>query len=1073
MTQQVKPLSRMALGGLQEVVDQYVDADVVTDELREVTLKKVIEALDEKRMELLDIVVHLEKVMCDASNPTGRRNAIQFLAFCLRDKAELKLNFKHVETFAKFFENKLSDWQCVEGAVLGIFVLLKRQAALIRTLKHETEKGEVPLAVHLAQQMLKEVHVPSHTQAVRKSVLDTILLLAEDWHDELTMIGPHLGDGIAAAIEEERDPRNLLASFKVVRKVMADFPAASVSREAVTALFDTLSSYFPITFQPPKGDKIGITGDDLREALSQAFCASPRFTDLVVPFLLDASKDIEADVDATVAQAMNTLVFCLEKTSLGSSAAQKHLKDILATARDQVCRTKTTCARDFCRCVVESLKIAMKGVPAGLHPSWVAKDVVPELKEMAEDASKGRMSLASDGARQLLLAAAASHPVIYEYVWSAVMAAFLEDDAKGFSADALTFMEDMLQLRQEGVLSSKQLQPALSGALTTLRSLTPTPAEAEAEPAKALVAAVGLVKRLALAAPEAPSAAEALGALQSALLGGSSSSAWAIWAQQWQKELSSKTYSNECISALVTAVCDLLPTQLERTRSMAPLLLKFGITEMAQWVPLTLPRLLAFAAQSLAGSEATAATAQDTELSHALLKRAAEVFQSQDANGHKETLLAFADALDRGGKSFAMALAKALGLPSSVPHIAAGLTTDRCEGSLPSVDIILERAEASRRFLRSLMRHLPPDQAKAMQRRLLEFVALNSREPLANCIGLLPGILPDACVHSWTFCRKTMAAVCRCASGADPDLANSPGAAGAETLALEALEALVESCPKEEVPILLENFRDTFGKLLRGGQAALTEKEGLGATLCWASVTAALLRRDNAQQQAAAFLEALLSALDQEAPVGPFVPMAFRVLAPVKVESAKASRAKLPPLALQQLSRTVLPSLIARTKGVKAVQTAAWAKRAALESAVALLAGLSPEVACNDCSEELRFCTLTSLKRLKEDPEATVFAAQVLQLLVRAIQKQQSWVEDDLHSVVTPICELCSSHRVPLVRLGCFQVLIALIQQAFGHLAPFKKQIQAGCKNGVEDRCREVRLLAVAALNTWHCVGSQ
>ena len=34
--------------------------------------------------------------------------------------------------------------------------------------------------------------------------------------------------------------------------------------------------------------------------------------------------------------------------------------------------------------------------------------------------------------------------------------------------------------------------------------------------------------------------------------------------------------------------------------------------------------------------------------------------------------------------------------------------------------------------------------------------------------------------------------------------------------------------------------------------------------------------------EAAAFLEALLNALDQEAPVGPFVPLAFRVLAPVK-----------------------------------------------------------------------------------------------------------------------------------------------------------------------------------------------
>lgn len=31
-----------------------------------------------------------------ADMPLDVRNAIQFLAFCLRDKAELKLNFKHV-----------------------------------------------------------------------------------------------------------------------------------------------------------------------------------------------------------------------------------------------------------------------------------------------------------------------------------------------------------------------------------------------------------------------------------------------------------------------------------------------------------------------------------------------------------------------------------------------------------------------------------------------------------------------------------------------------------------------------------------------------------------------------------------------------------------------------------------------------------------------------------------------------------------------------------------------------------------------------------------------------------------
>ena len=45
----------------------------------------------------------------------------------------------------------------------------------------------------------------------------------------------------------------------------------------------------------------------------------------------------------------------VDPRKFGASAAQKHLKDILATARDQVCRTKTTCARDFCRCVPRTI----------------------------------------------------------------------------------------------------------------------------------------------------------------------------------------------------------------------------------------------------------------------------------------------------------------------------------------------------------------------------------------------------------------------------------------------------------------------------------------------------------------------------------------------------------------------------------------------------------------------------------------------------------------------------------------------------------------------------------------------
>merc|ERR1712151_1347961 len=94
---------------------------------------------------------------------------------------------------------------------------------------------------------------------------------------------------------------------------------------------------------------------------------------------------------------------------------------------------------------------------------------------------------------------------------------------------------------------------------------------------------------------------------------------------------------------------------------------------------------------------------------------------------------------------------------------------------------------------------------------------------------------------------------------------------------------------------------------------------------------------------------------------------------------------------------------------------------------------------------------------------------QVVQLLVRAVSRSTAWVEDELHSVVTPLCSLCTTHRIPLVRLGSLQALQKLVEQSRGHLVPFKKQIEKATRAAVEDRRREVRLVAVACLNAWHC----
>lgn len=106
-----------------------------------------------------------------------------------------------------------------------------------------------------------------------------------------------------------------------------------------------------------------------------------------------------------------------------------------------------------------------------------------------------------------------------------------------------------------------------------------------------------------------------------------------------------------------------------------------------RWLPLALPRLLTYAALSLP-SDATC---------QALLQRAAEAFRQQPASGRALVLAAWADALALES-ALGGPLATALGLPTAIPELAEGLTTDLEGGKPPSVEVVLERAEALERL---------------------------------------------------------------------------------------------------------------------------------------------------------------------------------------------------------------------------------------------------------------------------------------------------------------------------------------------------------------------------------------
>jgi len=404
-----------------------------------------------------------------------------------------------------------------------------------------------------------------------------------------------------------------------------------------------------------------------------------------------------------------------------------------------------------------------------------------------------------------------------------------------------------------------------------------------------------------------------------------------------------------------------------------------------------------------------------------------------------------------------------LDLPAKLQRLCEGVGVVSLGDAMSSS--MSQHATTIRKLIRNLASKLPVVEAVALRNHVLESTCGKEGR---LCIALVPAVLPESAEENWALCQRALPSVQECISDAT--------CVALEPLALEALEALVESCPPAQVEGLLDHFRNTFGSVITGG--ATTEPHvARAASMCWAVVAGALLRRGGFSSEAAAFLEALLAALKKEGPVTCHVPLAFQVLMPPRFDSSSAD-AKLPPIALQQLSRTTLPSLIAHAKGSAG---AGPTGSAALGSSVTLLCALPAEVSCTDCSEDLRWCILTGLKEMSKvasaadasssSEAASLLAPQVLQLLVRAMRQGASWVEDDMHSVIIPLTGLCGSHPIPLVRLASFQALSLLIQEAHGHVTPYRKIVEKATRCGVEDRRREVRLVAIECLNNWHCAG--
>jgi DNA repair/transcription protein MET18/MMS19 len=131
-------------------------------------------------------------------------------------------------------------------------------------------------------------------------LVDTLMAKYRDFIKEHHESRPDFLSRFIAYFDGEKDPRNLMVVFSILRVPMTEWNIGADAQE----LFDAVFNYFPITFRPPPDDPYGITAQDLKDRLKDCISSTADFAPYSFPALLDkldsSSMNTKRDVLQTI-----------------------------------------------------------------------------------------------------------------------------------------------------------------------------------------------------------------------------------------------------------------------------------------------------------------------------------------------------------------------------------------------------------------------------------------------------------------------------------------------------------------------------------------------------------------------------------------------------------------------------------------------------------------------------------------------------------------------------------------------------------------------------------------------------
>ncbi|KAI5306669.1 Methylcrotonoyl-CoA carboxylase beta chain, mitochondrial [Ascosphaera pollenicola] len=347
-----------------------------------------------KETGLIDVVQSLGDYIND-EDAIIRGKAVSFLTAVITSLPDNYLSRQQIHVLTEFFCDRIQDG----GAIAG----LDRLQSLNRFTSDMTKL--VARALFDNHEVLRK-----RSQSQRFQMLTLLNNLMSRHRKALHSMGEESLVGVVNLVTGERDPRNLMITFSIIRVVIVEWEIA----EHVDLLFESVYNYFPITFKPPPNDPYKITAEDLKDRLQDCLSSTSLFAPYLFPALIDKLDSTSVNVKK---DTINALGACA--ASYDASVVSRYSLTIWDALKFEILNVQEEILSDEAKKVLRIIAQRLSEIE-GTTLTQYLKPIVKECDEQLQEPLHKQAKPAQEIVKQLASASTASFKIIVTMVISSL-----------------------------------------------------------------------------------------------------------------------------------------------------------------------------------------------------------------------------------------------------------------------------------------------------------------------------------------------------------------------------------------------------------------------------------------------------------------------------------------------------------------------------------------------------------------------------------------------------------------------------------------------------------------------------